>query len=164
MQQRLLAAGTIIALGLASHAQAATFSAVGDFSLAANPNGVWSYLYVVPGPTTESLTQNCSIAGEACWWNGGGIPNSVVIAKNTTNANNSFADVVQPPSVLAMDPESNTVVLRFTAPWAGIYSISGDFTGIATDNNPHPVAILDNGTSVYSRYRSRATRRTTPST
>jgi hypothetical protein len=87
---------------------------------------------------------------EACWWSGGGIPNSVIIAKNTTNGTNSYADVVQPTNVLAMDPESNTDVLRFTAPWTGIYTISGDFTGIATDNNAHPVAILDNGASVYS--------------
>ncbi|MGA3401185.1 MAG: PEP-CTERM sorting domain-containing protein [Acetobacteraceae bacterium] len=150
MKQRLLAAATVIALGLAGHAQAQTFSAVGDFSIANNPNGVWAYRYAIPGPTTLTLTSQCSIAGAACWWDGASIPDSVAIVKNTTGGTISYADVNQGPNVLAMDPESYTAIVQFTAPVAGIYSINGDFTGIATDNNPHPVAIMDDGVSIYS--------------
>jgi hypothetical protein len=147
----LMLAATVAAFGVAGQSRAATYSAVDDFSVASNPNGVWSYLDATPAPTTLSLSSTaCGITGAACWWDGQGVPTSVLIAKNTTAGNLSYADVVQSPGVLAIDPESDTAILQFTAPTAGTYTIEGDFTGIATDENSHPVAILDNGVSIYS--------------
>ena len=48
-------------------AYAASFSAVNDFSLAANPNGPWSYSYagmVLPTPVVGTGT----LAGASYWW------------------------------------------------------------------------------------------------
>jgi hypothetical protein len=49
-----------------------------------------------------------------------------------------------------MDPEGGNVSVMFTAPAAGTYTITGDFLGIDTGENSHPVDILDNGTGVFS--------------
>ena len=55
---------------------------------------------------------------------------------------------MQPPNLLGMDPESYTVVTRWTAPSAGLWSITGLFQGIDTSEHAHPVEILENGSTV----------------
>ena len=129
---------------------ARSYSAVGDFSISNNPNGVWSYLYV-PSPTKIiPLSAHCSIAGMACWGNGLGVPNFVLVGKNTGGSTLSYLTIAQPTDKLEMDPESYTSIVRFTAPTARTYSIAGHFSGIDRDENLHPVTILDDGAPIYS--------------
>ena len=48
-----------------------------------------------------------------------------------------------------MDPESGNVSVVFTASSAGTYTITGNFLGIDTGGNSHPVEILDDGTVLW---------------
>lgn len=48
-----------------------------------------------------------------------------------------------------MDPESGNVSVVFTASSAGTYTITGNFLGIDTGENSHPVEILDDGTVIW---------------
>ena len=48
-------------------------------------------------------------------------------------------------------PESNSDAdVRLTLPVAGTYDITGDFLGIDSSENSHPVEILDNGVVIFS--------------
>ncbi len=128
----------------------ATYSAVGDFSIAANPNGAWTYLY--GGTVLPDKSTSCnSIAGLDCWYNNIAVPNSAAIEANDTGTTASFQTIVLPTNVLDLDPELNSNVdVRFTAATAGSYSIVGEFLGIDTSENSHPVEILDDGAVVFS--------------
>ncbi len=50
-----------------------------------------------------------------------------------------------------MDPETNSVMVTWTAPSAGNYSMSGFFSGIDTSEGSHPVeVVLDSSTVLFS--------------
>jgi hypothetical protein len=139
-----LGAALVTALALSSAANAMTsFDAAADFSLASNPNGVWSYLYsntLLPSAQTSGNTEY--------WWSNQSVPNSIIVGRAITGTAASgtvqFGD-----SYLTMDPESQTVTVRFTAPSAGAYLISGMFFGADDQTNcgnscaAHPVLITD---------------------
>lgn len=55
---RLLAGAAVVALVAAVPARAAIYDAYADFSVASNPNGVWSYGYGVPGTSFTLLTNS----------------------------------------------------------------------------------------------------------
>jgi len=125
------------------------YNAVTDFSTTSNPNGQWSYLM------NGSLftARPCPIAaGIECWWNGGSVPDSPTISKNVTN--NPIREngtVVLPPGELNMDPETISVVARWTAPSEGTWFVSGYFSGIDTNEGRHPASvILDSSTTLFS--------------
>src|SRR5262249_34947340 len=65
-----------------------TYDAVSDFSIVANPNDVWSYLYEQNGSAPQLLeTINpYNPAGVNGWWNGSQMPYAVGIDKNTTGS------------------------------------------------------------------------------
>jgi hypothetical protein len=149
----LLIAGLIGVLASPARA-AAIYEASNDFSVASNPNGVWSYLYSISLPTTTPLPLGqgtCNgLVGVACWQTGLGIPDYAAIGKNTTGGVFRYGTLIVPTDGLYIDPESYTAILSFTAPQAGTYSIAGDFTGVDTNENSHPVQILDNGVSIFN--------------
>ena len=71
-----------------------TYDAVHDFSVAANPNGQWSYLNTNAG-VTAPLTNDVSItSGLEGWQNQGAVvPNATTIWHNTTNANVNYLTI-----------------------------------------------------------------------
>ncbi len=131
----------------ASQAGAATYNAVTDFNLSSNPNGVWSYLY-----SNTLLSNTISNATQQSWWSGQAVPNSVIVGRGPTagfNGTVSFGT-----NFLTLDPESQTVDVRFTAPSAGTYIIAGEFFGADTQTNcnpcaVHPVLITDLSGTIY---------------
>ena len=134
-----IAVGSIIS----GSAQAASYSAAADFSIASNPNGVWSYLY---NNTLLPLGQSTSTY--QYWWNGGAPVTDSAIVGRATSAPTSSGTVQFGTNYLTMDPEGQTVDVRFTAPSAGTYLITGEFFGAdnQTNCNPcatHPVLITD---------------------
>ena len=136
--------GCVVAIGLVvpGLAQAATYSAAGDFSLAGNPNGVWSYLY---SSTLLPSAQNNS--GLEYWWSDLGEPNSIIVGRAVSSATSS-GTVQFGTNYLTMDPEGQTVDVRFTAPSTGAYTIAGQFSGADSQTNcsncaAHPVLITD---------------------
>ncbi|MFZ1936735.1 MAG: PEP-CTERM sorting domain-containing protein [Thermoguttaceae bacterium] len=114
-----------------STTQLTAYDAVSDFSTAANPNGQWSYL----GSTSNGLVPLSSTAltesatNTLQWGNGRGQPNWVGIVKNTSASTLVYntGNTAQPPNVLYLDPQSLNAVVRWTAPSAGLWAISGSF-------------------------------------
>ena len=130
----------------ATAAGATTYDAVSDFSIVNNPNGPWSYQY-----SGGQLSDHFTLGTDThFWWDGQQVPNAVSVGKNLSGQDDSYETIVLPANTLALDPESQSVWVAFTAPSSGSYVISGAFSGIDTGENAHPVSILDGSTSVYS--------------
>ncbi len=139
---------------LSAAASAATpgrvYSAAGQFSLASNPNGTWSYL--VNRSLLPYVNKSCASSGLICRWNGKPVCNSVFVAASKRGIPASFSTIRLPGDHLDLDPESAAGVrTRWTAPNAGTFVVRGDFLGVDVSENSHPVAILFNGKqNVYS--------------
>jgi hypothetical protein len=130
LQLRLSLAVVFLAAPLLS---AATYDAFADFSVAANPNGVWAYGYSSTlsnlglNFTPMNTGTNCN-TGLECWQLNGGLPQ---IIKNGSGA--PFSDggsVLIPANELHLHPGSGGIysILRWTAPTTGAYDIQGAFT------------------------------------
>jgi hypothetical protein len=124
------------------------YNAVTDFSTTNNPNGVWEYL--VSGAL---LTTHLSYFGGDGWYNGLNFPNYGGITHNTTGTTYWVGTQFFPADHVSLDPESNAnVSVRFTAPDPGTFTFTGDFEAQEpTDQHAHPVEILVNGVSVFSK-------------
>jgi hypothetical protein len=157
---------------------AVIFDAVKDFSLAANPNGVWTYgdlgNFTAPSfvPFTQAFadpsggasmaektrfssggtngSNNNSIAGTQAWGNLLPVPNNSEILKNDTGANLTYeGSITQPADELNLSVESSAPSLRFTAPATADYSVTGHFDRIDSSNNSAvSVEILQDQTTV----------------
>jgi hypothetical protein len=125
---------------------AGAFDATGDFSIASNPNGVWSYL---ESTTLFSLSKTEAGGGIQFWNSGLPEPNYISIYKNITSAPIAISTIVAQPGTLVMDPESQTVTVAFTAPTTGKYDVSGTFTGADTNENSHAVSIVSAGAAIW---------------
>jgi hypothetical protein len=132
-------------------ANAGSYSAATDFTLATNPNGVWLYDYTST-PLTTAVTGTGSLTGFNYWWDGQALPNSSIVGENVTSSPIVYLSaLVLPVDYLVMDPEGNSnVEVIFTAPTSGYYSITGSFLGIDSNEQTHPVAIFDNSTSIFT--------------
>ncbi len=125
--------------------QAATYDLAADFSIASNPNGVWSYGYEPDGGGTFTpflLTDTFSSSDAYGWHilaNGyGGIP---AVWKNT-DASWNF-----PAGSVMLHPYQYSQawsVARWTAPTAGTISISGMFGAGDTSGSMSYYIILNN--------------------
>ena len=118
---------------------AATYDPIVDFSLAANPNGVWAYGY---STTLSDLGTNFNLmntgvscgTGVGCWNSNSGLPQ---IVRNGSGATFADGTVVIPTDELHLHPGSGGIyaILRWTAPTAGAYDIEGAFTVQDTSAN-----------------------------
>jgi hypothetical protein len=141
----------LVVLGCAQSLYAGSiYNVVTGFSGTSNPNGVWTYDYNGTAYTSSQEVSNYLGTGLSGWSTGEAIPNRIYILQNVTGGTVTYSTVQDPTSTLWMDPESGTVSIVFTAPSAGIYTITGDFLGIDKYENSHPVEILDNGTVIWS--------------
>jgi hypothetical protein len=127
------------------------YDAAADFSVAANPNGQWSYL--VSGSLLTQGQSTCNgHTGIACWDNDSSIPTYTSVSDNVTGSpiwENGTVDL--PPGELNLDPEANIVTVVWTAPSSGMWSISGFFSGLDTVSASHPAeVILDSSTTLFS--------------
>jgi hypothetical protein len=127
------------------------YDAAADFSVAANPNGQWSYL--VSGSLLTQGQSTCNgHTGIACWDNDSSIPTYTSVSDNLTGSPISENGTVDlPPGELNLDPEANIVTVVWTAPSSGMWSISGFFSGLDTVSASHPAeVILDSSTTLFS--------------
>lgn len=103
---------------LASAAQATVYDAVADFQVLSNPGAVWSYGYAPQGGANYALTLFDS-HGASNWY---------MAAYNVLGTPAAWKSSA---TQLALHPGpsggGDFAVLRFTAPSAGNYSISGQF-------------------------------------
>ena len=119
---------------------AATYDPITDFSLAANPNGVWAYGY---STTLSDLGTNFTLMNTAvscgtgldCWNVNNGLPQIIRNASGSTFSNGGT--VVVPTDELHLHPGFGGIysILRWTAPTTGAYDIEGAFTVQDTSAN-----------------------------
>ncbi len=151
----------VVVCASASGLSAQTYSARNDFSLAANPNGVWSYgtLSSETGGAFSpfALTKtNSDFTGEIAWYNGGSYPNESAVYSNDTGQSVDFATVTVTPDQLNLDGQNFIAAVRWTAPTDGIYNVSGLFERHDNQTNAGPVAVTvgivqDGGTMLYQQ-------------
>lgn len=128
-----------------------------DFSTAANPNGVWSYGYSVT--LGGALILHTSTSPHPAYstisnWHtdlGYGVP---VILRNSTagTVTNDTGSIVLTPGQLASHPGTSGEfsIIRFTAPTAGLFNVTGAFQGADLVGSTTDVHILLNGSSVLA--------------
>jgi hypothetical protein len=117
---------------------ATLYDAVSDFSLAANPNGVWSYgANSGTGGSFSAFTNSSANATSFDYWLNqpfsAGFPNYFpFVAKNATGSTftNNFGLAV-PTDVLYMAPGINLLsIVQFTAADSGQHTFTGEFLGL----------------------------------
>lgn len=125
--------------------------AAADFSLASNPNGVWSYGWsTLLGGGLVLDTVTLSSGGVDQWRGNLASDGNPSVFKNTTLATVTGGTVTLAPLQLAMHPgpSGEYAKIRYTATSTGSYNVYGDFIG--QDATTTDVHILLNGLSFYS--------------
>ena len=126
-----------------------------EFSLAQNPNGVWTYGYSNgSGFHTFAVaeTNENGIQGLNHWANGTGENEPAVRFNNTSGTLNYYAHIHHPSNELSLHPGPNCErsVVRFTAPTTGAYDFFGVFEGIDDTPTTTDVAVSLNGSTIKS--------------
>jgi len=86
-----------------------------------------------------------SPAGGECWTNSLPFPNTAAVIRNTTpNPIIYSGTTLHPPTVLNLAVQSSFPAVRWTAPAADTYTITGQFTRIDTSPNPVNVRVVQN--------------------
>jgi hypothetical protein len=153
---RLLAITSLLANILSDlPGEAQTYDPRTQFSVTANPNGVWTYGYgsTLGGPMTKfTITGNNQ---GVLVWDVGSVYVQPAIGYNPTGSTITSGGCVLNPNALCENPVLNGnsfTTIRFTAPAAGLYNLSGSFYGM--DNTPNGTTtqghILLNGVSLLS--------------
>ena len=147
-----LAALALLGLGASRPAQAQTYDAAGDFSIASNPNGVWSYGYENSLGGTLNLYTDLAPAGASSnGWIHDIALGTPVVRKNFGASADTFADVVLQPGQLMFHPGPNDQysIVRFTADHSGVYQLDSSFAPLTTDGTTTDVHVLENGVSLF---------------
>jgi PEP-CTERM motif len=148
-----LAAALAVALAAPSIAGATTYNAVTDFSLTTNTaSNTWSYWY---NTSTSVSTYQSGLAlnpflfdttcgfGTSCWDQTTGSDN--LILQNITGSDALFGGSTARNDQLTFYTRSGIELVRFTAPTAGLFSVSGFFEGSAASPEVSTQAIAVDG-------------------
>jgi hypothetical protein len=133
----------------------AAYDAAADFSSSNNPNGVWSYgwAYYSSAFNLDTISTNMynglGLSGWLAGLDASGNPYSLF---NGTANPILLANTTYQPGQLSEHPgASNEVaIVRWTAPSAGIFSISATFSGLSAFGDSVDVHILHNGISFFN--------------
>jgi hypothetical protein len=105
------------------------YDVAGDFTIASNPNGVWSYGYTptLGGPFSAFPNGGTSVCGTELWDGGGSDAN---INHNQTGADLNCIGFTWPVNIVSLHPGSagEQAVIRFTAPNPGTYHVTAGFS------------------------------------
>lgn len=142
--KKQLALFALLALTAGAHAQ--TYDAAVDFSIASNPNGVWTYGFSTTLGGALTLFDQTAGGATPVW------RHSVVQNLGTPAIyRNDTGGVINglPVGGLALHPgAAELAVLRFTAPSAASYSINTQF--LDGDFGQTGATILHNGVTLFS--------------
>jgi hypothetical protein len=122
-----------------------------NFSYSSNPNGAWSYGYK-PSATGTTYDLDLNVSNPYGWNAGGQTSSPAISAPNqfywNDSANNGISNIL---SLHPFQGSGPAVCLRWTAPYAGNYSISAVFYGTTYGgfNIGQTVYILTNGIVAY---------------
>ena len=129
---------------------ASAYDASAGFSIASNPNGVWSYGYATTLTGAMTLDTQTATFGPLQAWQGAiasdGNPS---VVKNTSNAVYTLGTVTWLPNQMIQHPGPNgeVSIVRFTAPAAGSYALLASFIG--QDSTSTDVHVFKNGASIF---------------
>lgn len=135
------------------------FNVSRDFSTNANPNGSWSYGWAMElDGSFEILSNklppsNFNIFG----WKGVGEAPSAFIQSGSDGMHPFGTTTIEPGQVaLHPGPDGEYSIIRWTAPQAGSYRITGNFTGLSGYNGAPPtttdVHVLRNGKPLFESF------------
>ena len=149
--------GAILAAALSATApaNAATYDAVGDFSIASNPNGVWAYGTGLAGSTFTALpVSGTSLLGSNSfdyWQVTDPVDLVPLVGKNVGSDPIIFSTVLVPTGVLEVHPGPSTdTIVQFTAPTAGSYTLSTSFELLDISPSGVTAEVYNNGTQLFS--------------
>jgi hypothetical protein len=141
----------VVVATLAAGGRAAVWNAANDFSATSNPNGAWSYGDYGGGGSSGTLdpttfvrlpVQFSGAYGSIEGWEMPG-PANPVVSHNSSLADTvgSFSDPTTYttqwlPNEVALHPLDGPTAVRWTAPAAGEYQVSGDFFPTQGENAP----------------------------
>jgi hypothetical protein len=122
-----LALGLLLALPAAAAAQ--TYDVSTGFSGTSNPSGPWQYGFTNGLGGAFTLFTTSTTSGPLQYW--GGTPG---VYKNTSASAYSPGTPIYPAGQVGLHPGPNGeyAVIRFVAPIAGSYTLSGNFEGLDT--------------------------------
>jgi hypothetical protein len=144
------------ALGSASlaHAATATYNLATDFSIASNPNGVWSYGYetTLGGPLI--LYNTPSTSNGIRYWNSStvNVTGDPTVFFNPTNAPITVGTYTVPAGLAAFHPGSldEYSVYRFTAPTTGLYTLTSSYGTIDRNRGVTDLHVLLNNLPIFA--------------
>lgn len=120
----------------AAASASADFNAARDFSIEANPNGVWSYGWTQSLGSSFNLSTLRSTDPGLQRWDGSVVHptfgNYPFVGRNSTNQTTSLSTISIAPGqmILHPGPGGEYSIVRFVAPAAGSYSLSARFAGL----------------------------------
>ena len=149
---RIIIAGLVVGMMYVPAVPAATIHDVAaDFSLAANPNGVWSYGYTTTlGGALILYTDKGTSSGLEYWFKNLylGAPG---VAYNPTDTTLDVGTPQYGPGQVGFHPGPNgqNAIIRFTVPVSGTYHLESSFVGIDERGTTTDVHVLVNAVSIF---------------
>ncbi|MCL5097724.1 MAG: hypothetical protein M1608_09390 [Candidatus Omnitrophica bacterium] len=133
------------------------WSAAGDYSIAANPNGAWSYgsfsrTNSLPDVASFTLYTDGTANGIGTpmdfWHTGGWDPN---VSHNPTTSDYSNFGITWKPGTISLGPgfDGTLTGVRWTAPAAGSFVVSAAFTDDQDGGDGADVYLYHNGTALF---------------
>ena len=147
-------------LGLAAlPAAAQTYSAANDFSdtsiTGVSSNGAWNYGYETTlGGALTLYNETFPLTMDIRGLQSTNLPGDPSVFKNFSNHTATDSDISLAPGQLAFHPgpTGQYSVVRFIAPQAGIYDLTGSFSSATTVGATTDVHILDNSITLLPLY------------
>ena len=131
--------------------------AVSNFSATQNPSGAWAYgSRPASGGTFTAYASAPSLFGAgAKTWATSATACCPMVTKNVTSSDYTYAgatSVTQPPDLLNLHPgpSGERSVVRWTAPAAGSYVVSGRFQGLDSVGTTSDVTVTHNGAPLFT--------------
>ena len=138
------------------NAPAADYDAVRDFSITSNPNGVWSYGWLLSVGSSLNLytvTDTTTFPGLSAWLETGmTMYNPPFVGHNDTDTTFCYRSFCVPPGYLHLHPGVNDElsVVRWTAPTSGTFQLQGAVRGLDDITSTNFLAILNSERHLFT--------------
>ena len=145
------AIAALITLAASLNAAAQSYDPAAEFSATSNPSGVWSYGYSLTlGGSFILNTEKANGNGIDIWRTNISLGAPAVYHNPTANAISTGTPLIGAGALgLHPGPNDEYSIVRFTAPLAGNYRVSGSWYGQDTVGTTTDVHILVNEVSVF---------------
>lgn len=152
---RHLSTGTTVTATVGTTASPPVYNAAADFTLAGNPNGVWTYGWTTTlggAFQVDTDTIHNTTFGIDAWVSNQSVDRNPGVGPNYTGSDVQPGGIVYPADQLLQHPGSagQDSVVRWTAPADGIVSLKAVFTGAdSSRGTTTDVHVRPNGVSLF---------------